>query len=169
MQITTICTHLLTAVTACLIVQRLSGGACDVGGDNIGRVPVQAAAGPVISHRGPRVRMGGGFLHVAQRNPGIQRGRDECVSQRVRGDWLGDPGPAGDPADDPPGAVPVQPPAVPGQEHGTVGALADGQIDRPDGARCQRDGDDLAALAGDGQRPVAALQAQVLDVRAGRL
>jgi hypothetical protein len=65
--------------------------------------------------------------------------------------------------------VPVQPPAVPGQEHGPVGALADGQIDRPGGARCQRDGDDLAALAGDGQRPVAALQAQVLDVRAGGL
>ena len=67
------------------------GGACDVGGDNIGRVPVQAAAGPVISHRGPRVRMGGGFLHVAQRDPGIQRSGDERVSQRVRTDVLGDP------------------------------------------------------------------------------
>ena len=55
-----------------LPAEGLSGGACDVGGDNIGRVPVQAAAGPVISHRGPRVRMGGGFLHVAQRDPGIQ-------------------------------------------------------------------------------------------------
>ena len=32
-------------------------------------VPVQAAAGPVISHRGPRVRMGGSFLHVPQRDP----------------------------------------------------------------------------------------------------
>jgi hypothetical protein len=65
--------------------------------------------------------------------------------------------------------VAVQPPAVPGQEYGTADALTDGQVDRPGGARCQRDGDDLAALAGDGQRPVAALQAQVLDVRAGRL
>jgi hypothetical protein len=113
--------------------------------------------------------MGGGFLHVAQRDPGIQRGGDERVSQRVRGDWLGDPGAAGGLADDPPGAVPVQPTAVPGEEHGTVGALADRQVDRPGGARCQRDSDDLAALAGDGQRPVAPLQAQVLDVRAGRL
>ena len=33
----------------------------------------------------------------------------------------------------------------------------------------RRDGDDLAALAGDDQGAVAALQAQVLDVRAGRL
>jgi hypothetical protein len=35
------------------------------------------------------------------------------------------------------------------------------------GARRQRDGDHFAALAGDGQGPVPALQAQVLDVRAG--
>ena len=56
-----------------------------------------------------------------------------------------------------------------GQEHGTVGALADGQVDRPGGARCQRNGNDLAALAGDGHRPVTALQAQVPDIRAGRL
>ena len=56
-----------------------------------------------------------------------------------------------------------------GQEHRAAGALADGQVDRPGGARCQRDGDDLAALAGDGQRSVAAFQAQVLDVRSGGL
>jgi len=36
-------------------------------------------------------------------------------------------------------------------------------------ARCQRDGDDLAALAGDGQGPVPAFQAQLLDVGAGGL
>jgi hypothetical protein len=63
--------------------RRLSGGACDVGGDNISRVPVQAATGPVVSHRGPRVRMGGGFPHVAQRDPGIQRGGDKRVPQRA--------------------------------------------------------------------------------------
>src|SRR6516225_7467366 len=31
----------------------LSGGSSDVGGGDVGRVPVQAAAGPVIPHRGP--------------------------------------------------------------------------------------------------------------------
>jgi len=36
-------------------------------------------------------------------------------------------------------------------------------------ARCQRDGDDLAALPGDGQGPVPAFQAQLLDVSAGGL
>ena len=65
--------------------------------------------------------------------------------------------------------MPVQPPPVGGQEHRPVGALADGQVDRPGGPWRQRDGHDLAALAGDGQRPVPALQAQVLDVSASRL
>ena len=69
--------------------------------------------------------MGGGFLHVAQRDPGVQRGGDERVPQRVGPDGFGDPGAAGDPADDPPGAVPVQPAAISGQEDRPVGALAD--------------------------------------------
>src|SRR6476661_9018701 len=90
-----------------------------------------------------------------------------CVPERVGRDGLGDPGAAGGLADDTPGAMPVQPPPVRGQEHRPFGALADGQVDRPSGARRQRDGDDLAALAGDGQGPVAALDAQSLDVGAG--
>jgi hypothetical protein len=54
----------------------------------------------------------GSLLDVAQRNPGIQRGGNERVPERVRRDGFGDPGAAGGLADDPPGAVPVQPPAV---------------------------------------------------------
>ena len=50
-----------------------------------------------------------------------------------------------------------------------AGPLADGQVDRPGRARRERDGDHLAALAGDGQRPVPVFQAQVLDVGAGGL
>jgi hypothetical protein len=80
------------------------------------------------------------------------------VPQRVRGDGLADPGASGDLADDPAGAVPVQPPPVRGQEHRPAGALADRQVDRPGGARCKRDRDDLAALAGDRQDPVPAVQ-----------
>jgi hypothetical protein len=91
------------------------------------------------------------------------------MSQRVRADLLGDPRAAGYPPDDPGGAVPVQPPSVCGEEERPFSALADRQVDRPGGARGERDGDDLAALAGDDQGPVAAFQAQVLDVRAGRL
>jgi hypothetical protein len=75
--------------------------------------------------------MRGGFLHVAQQAPGVQSGRNECVPERMGRDGFADPGTASDPADDPPGAVPVQPPPVRGQEHRPAGALANGQVDRP--------------------------------------
>ena len=48
-------------------------------------------------------------------------------------------------------------------------SLADGQVNGAGGARCERDGDDFAALASDDQGPVAALEAQVINVRAGGL
>jgi hypothetical protein len=53
--------------------------------------------------------MGGGFLDISQRNPGIQCRSDERVPQRMWPDGLADPGAASDPSDDPGGAVPVQP------------------------------------------------------------
>jgi hypothetical protein len=84
-------------------------------------------------------------------------------------DWLGSPGAAGYPADHPRGTVPVLPTSIGGKEDRSFGALADGQVDRPRGARCERDGGDLAALAGDHQSPVPALDTQCLDVGAGGL
>jgi hypothetical protein len=66
-------------------------------------------------------------------------------------------------------AVPVQPPSVRSEKQRAFGALAYRQVDRAGGARGERDGDDLAALAGDDQGAVAAFQAQVLDVRASGL
>jgi len=91
------------------------------------------------------------------------------MPERVGRDDLSDPGATRGAADDPPGAVPVEPPPVRSQEHRPAGTLADGQVDRPGGARRKRDRDHLAALAGDDQRPVPALEAQVLDVGAGGL
>jgi hypothetical protein len=79
-------------------------------------------------------------------------------------DFLGDPGPAGDPADDPSGAVPVQPPPIGRQEDGTFTSLADRQVDCPGGARRERDGDDLPALAGDHQGAVPTLNPERLDI-----
>jgi hypothetical protein len=108
-------------------------------------------------------------LHVAQRNPGVQGGGDERVPERVRSGRFGDPGPARDLPDDPPGAVPVQQPPVRGEENRAVAAFPGRRVDRPGSAGSERDGDDLAALAGDRQGPVAALQAQLLDVSAGGL
>ena len=121
------------------------------------------------AHRGARVGVRGGLLHVAQWHPGIEGGRDERVPQCMRTYVRDDPGAAGDTADDSGGAVPVQPPPVGSEEHRPFGPLADSQADRPGGARRDRDGDDLAALAGDHQGTVAAFQAQLLDVSAGRL
>jgi hypothetical protein len=62
--------------------------------------------------------------------------------------------------------MPVQSAAIGSQEDRALAALADGQVDRPGGARRQRDGDDLAALTGDHQGAVPALDAQRLDIGA---
>jgi hypothetical protein len=91
------------------------------------------------------------------------------MPQCVGSDRLVDPGSAGDPPHDPAGTVPVQAPAIGGKEDRPFGTLADGQIDRPRGARCQRDGDDLAAFAGHHQGAVPALDTQSLDDRASGL
>ena len=129
---------------------------------------VKAGACPVIAHRGARISVRCGLLHVPQRHPGVQGSGDERMPQRVRADVLGDPGVAGNPPDDPGGAVAVQPPPVRSDEQRPFGALAERQLDRPGGSRGKRDGDHLAALAGDDQGAVAALEAEMLDVGAGR-
>jgi hypothetical protein len=55
-------------------------GTCDRGGDDIRGVPVQAAAGALVPHSGSRISMRGGFLHVAQRDPGIETGRERFTN-----------------------------------------------------------------------------------------
>jgi len=114
---------------------RLPGGSGKVGGDNISSVAVETATGPVVSHRCARVGMRGRFLDIPQRNPGVEGGGDEGVPQGVRPDRLGDPGAARDTADDPGGAVPVQPLSVRGEEDRPFHAFADGQVNRPRGPR----------------------------------
>jgi hypothetical protein len=101
-------------------------------------MPVQAAASPVIPHGSARIGVRGGFLHVTQRYSGIECSSDKCMPKRVGRNDLGDPSAAGGLADDPPGAVPVQPPSVRGEEHRPFGAFADGQVDRPSGPWRQR-------------------------------
>ena len=58
----------------------LPSSARDERGDDICGVPVEAASGPVIPDRGPRISMRGSFLDVAQRHPRIERGGDERVA-----------------------------------------------------------------------------------------
>jgi hypothetical protein len=86
------------------------------------------------------------------------------MPQRVRPDGLVDPGTAGDAAHDPSGAVPVEPGAGIGEEDRSVRSLADREIDRPRSPGRERDGDDPAALARDGQGAVAAFDAEAFDV-----
>jgi hypothetical protein len=97
----------------------------------------------------------GGFLDVAERNLGVEGGGDERMPQRVGPDRLGDSGADGHPADDPGGAVPVQPLSVGGEEDRSFRAFADDQVDRPCGAGRERDGDDLATLTGDNKGPAS--------------
>jgi len=68
------------------------------------------------------------------------------MPKRVRADGLGDPGAPCDTADDPPAAMPVQPPPASSQENGALAAFPDREVDRPGGAGRERDGDHLAAL-----------------------
>ena len=75
-----------------------------------------------------------GIKNTSQSGTPTARRGDECVPQGVRADGLGDPDIAGYPADDPPGAVPVQPTPVGGEEDGSFAAFADRQVDRPRGA-----------------------------------
>jgi hypothetical protein len=81
--------------------------------------------------------MGRSLLNVPEGHAGVEGGGDEGVTQSVWPDAFGDPGPAGGPADDPPGGVPVKADAVRPAEDGAVDPLADGQVNRTSGARCQ--------------------------------
>jgi hypothetical protein len=58
----------------------------DVGGDDVGCMPVQGGAGAVVAHGSARVGVRGGFLDVAQWHAGVQCRGDEGVPQRVRPD-----------------------------------------------------------------------------------
>jgi hypothetical protein len=108
-------------------------------------------------------------MDIPQRHASFERRGDERVPERMRPYLLGQPGAAGDAADDPSGAVPVQPLPGSGGEDRSFAALADGEVDRAGGARGERDDGFLAALAGDRQRPVSSLGAQGFDVGAGGL
>jgi len=77
--------------------------------------------------------------------------------------------PAGDPVDDPPGAVPVQKITAGCSEDRSLAPFADRQVDRTRRPRGERDHHALAALAGNRQRPMAALGTEHLNVGSGGL
>jgi transposase len=143
-----------------------AAGACEERGHDVGGVSVERNSGPVVAHGGAGVGVAGGFLHIAQRNPGVKRGGDERVAQRVGPHALGYPCPSGDTPDDTTGRVSIDPLAVGSDEDRSLAAFPDHQIDGAGRAGRHRYGHDLATLAQDRERAVPALQAEVLDVDA---
>ena len=94
-------------------------------------MPIKGLAATVVAHRGARVGVAGRFLHVTQRDAGVQGGGDEGVTQRVRSDPLADPGTASDTAHDPPSSMPIDPFTVGVEEDRTFHTFADSQVDCP--------------------------------------
>jgi hypothetical protein len=58
----------------------LPGGTRDIRGDDVSGMPVQTATGTVVPHCCSRIRMRGGFLDIAQRDPGVQTGRERFTN-----------------------------------------------------------------------------------------
>ena len=58
------------------VVGRAAPRSAEVGGDGVGRVPVQAVPGVVVAAGGAGIAVAGVVLHVAQRHPGVQRQGD---------------------------------------------------------------------------------------------
>jgi len=95
-------------------IPRSSGAGCsgEVGGDDVGGVAVECAAGAVVAAGLARVGMPCEVLNVTQIAAGIERGGDRGVSERVGRDGLVDPRAFREPAHDPPGSVSIQTAAV---------------------------------------------------------
>jgi hypothetical protein len=143
-----------------------AAGAGEERGDDVGGVAVERDSGAVVAHGGASVGVAGGFLDVAERHPGVERGGDERVAQCVGPHTLGDARASGDAAHDPTSCVAIDPPAVGAGEDRSLAAFPDCEIDGPGRPGREGHGHDLASLAPDRERAVAALQAEVLDVRA---
>ena len=56
-----------------------SGARGHVGGEDVIGVPVEVLAGPVIARGRAGIGVPGGDLDIAQVDPGIEHGRDECA------------------------------------------------------------------------------------------
>src|SRR5215472_3769239 len=108
----------------------LPGGSGKVGGDDVGGVPVEAAAGTTWSASSCADRRARRLPAHPEAAPGHRGGSDERMPQRVRPDRLGDPGAAGYPAHDPRDTVPVQPLPIKCEEDWPLAALADRQVAR---------------------------------------
>jgi len=92
-------------------------------------------AGPVLTHRGSRIGVTGGFLNVAQRDAGVEGGGDERVKQRMGTDLLEDPCPSGDSPHDPGSAVTIETATGKITKDRTGAAFSDRKVDGPGSSR----------------------------------
>ena len=131
---------------------------------------VEVLAGSVIAHRGARVGVAGGDLHVAQVYASVEHGCNERVPEHM-GMKPADPdsGCLAEPPEPPGGGVAVHPRAVAVKQDRPGITVIRGAVDGPADRRGQRDQDDLAALPADSQDPVPVFLAQIADVRASGL
>ena len=90
------------------------------------------------------------------------------MTQGVRTDSLGDPGPSGDTPHDPPGRMTIEASADAVDEDRTLQSFTDGQVDGTGDAWGEWHGDDLAALAHDGEGAVSSFQSEGCDVSSDR-
>jgi len=90
------------------------------------------------------------------------------MTQGVRTDSLGDPGPSGDTPHDPPGRMTIEASADAVDEDRTLQSFTDGQVDGTSNAWREGHGDDLATLTHDGEGPVSPFQSEGIDVGADR-
>lgn len=148
--------------------QARSGAGGHGGGENVVRVAVQILASPVIAHRGAWVGVPGDDLDIPQAGACVEHGRYERVPEPVRmcpGSL--DAGGCGEPAQAAGGRVPVHPGASAVEQDRPMSAVGDGPVNGPADCWRQRNQDDFGAFPAHAQHPVAALLAQVGDVRAG--
>jgi hypothetical protein len=138
-----------------------------LGGADVVGVPVEVPTGFVVAHRGLRVGVPGGDLHVAETGSRIQHGRNEGVPQHVRvHSRQPDPRILGQIHEPAGGGVPVHPPIGGAAQDRPLLAPVGGVLDRAGHRWRQGDQDGLAALAADLQHTMAVLLAEVGDVRA---
>jgi len=135
----------------------------DEGDDDIGGVAVEVLVSPVVDGRGAGVGVTGGDLNVAQRHPGVEGRHDERGSEHVRVNGT-EAGALRDRPDPPVGGAPVEALAVSAAQDRSFAAFADGEVDCPGCPGDVRDDGRLVAFAEDPQRPVAPIEAKVLDV-----
>ena len=140
----------------------------DEGDDDVGGVPVEVLSAVVVDRPRARIGVSSGQLHIAQWNTSVERRHDEPSAQHVRVD-VTEPGALTDRLHPAMCGAPIEPLPISTDQDRALVPLADYEIDRAGSARNKWDHRRLVALAGDTQRSMSALEAEVLDVRGAGL